>query len=550
MRDLSRGLDGCPEPGGTGRAGVRQAFRAARSGSSAPGGARVVAGRGPAPATVPAQVVPGRGLPAGGAPRFGHGARLPAAAAGRERTPPAVTGRAAPWQRGYTRAVVATDLGVCLLAVGAAQGQLGGRPDPRWPLLGGMLVLALAVARVYEHRFQDSGGEEFRRLLLAGGMVLAASSTLAYALQAGAARGAVVLGLPLALGGSLLVHLSARAVLRAARRRGHFRHRVLAIGLERSVAELVRATHRDTSAGVEIVAACVSRSASATIEGVPVHAGPAEALRVLALSGADTVILTAWSDVGSEQLRRLSWDLEGSGIQLLVAPRLAEVAVPRLHIRTVGGLPLLDVDEPEFTGMRRVVKTGLDYTLAVVGLLLLAPVMLAVAVAVRLGSRGPVLFRQERIGQHGKPFVMHKFRSMYVDAEQRRAELEHLNEHAGGPLFKIRDDPRVTPVGAVIRRYSLDELPQLFDVLLGRMSLVGPRPPLRQEVAGYDSDARRRLLVKPGITGLWQVSGRSDLSWEESVRLDLHYVENWFLGLDLSIIGRTLAAVLARSGAY
>jgi len=192
----------------------------------------------------------------------------------------------------------------------------------------------------------------------------------------------------------------------------------------------------------------------------------------------------------------------------------------------------------------------LDYTLAALLLLAALPLLLGVALAVRVSSPGPVLFRQVRVGRHGKPFVMHKFRSMYVDAEARLAAVSNLNEHAEGPLFKIRDDPRVTGVGRFVRRYSLDELPQLLDVVLGRMSLIGPRPPLPAEVAGYGQDVRRRLRVKPGVTGLWQVSGRSDLSWEESVRLDLHYVENWSLSLDLLILARTASAVLARSGAY
>jgi exopolysaccharide biosynthesis polyprenyl glycosylphosphotransferase len=221
-----------------------------------------------------------------------------------------------------------------------------------------------------------------------------------------------------------------------------------------------------------------------------------------------------------------------------------------MHIQTIGGLPLLYVDEPEFTGLRRVAKGGLDLGLALLALALLSPVMLAVAVAIRLDSPGPVLFRQVRIGRDSKPFQMTKFRSMHVDAEERLTQLAHLNQHGGGPLFKMREDPRVTRVGAVLRRFSLDELPQLFDVLRRRMSLVGPRPPLPREVEAYEDDVRRRLLVKPGITGLWQVSGRSDLTWDESVRLDLSYVENWSLGLDLSIIARTVVAVLARRGAY
>jgi exopolysaccharide biosynthesis polyprenyl glycosylphosphotransferase len=416
-------------------------------------------------------------------------------------------------------------------------------------LAGPVLAAGLAVAGVYRRQVQGHGPEEFRRLAVAALGLLAAASSAALALDVREGRVLVLVGLPAALATSLVLHLTGRMALRALHRRGHFRQRVVAMGLERSVAELVRTARRDRTAGIEVVAACVAIAQGDRIEEVPVLGRPADVLTVLQTACADAVVLTAWSDVSQEELRRLSWDLEGTGVQLLVAPRLAEVATPRLHIRTVGGIPLLDVQEPEFTGIRRAVKTALDYGLAALALILASPVLAGVAIAVRLSSPGPVLFRQERVGRHGKHFVMHKFRSMYVDAEERLAKLAHLNE-GGGPLFKLRDDPRVTPAGRFIRRYSLDELPQLFDVLLGRMSMVGPRPPLPSEVAQYEDDVRRRLLVKPGLTGLWQVSGRSDLSWEESVRLDLSYVENWFLGLDLSIIARTVSAVLARDGAY
>ena len=208
------------------------------------------------------------------------------------------------------------------------------------------------------------------------------------------------------------------------------------------------------------------------------------------------------------------------------------------------------VEEPEFTGFRRVLKGAFDRAVALLALLFLAPVALGVAVAVRLTSRGPVLFRQERVGRGGRVFKMVKFRSMYVDAEARKAELETLNVNADGVLFKVRDDPRITRIGRVIRKYSLDELPQLFNVLSGRMSLVGPRPPLAAEVARYGDDMRRRLLVKPGITGLWQISGRNDLSWDETKQLDLRYVENWSLGSDLLILWKTPSAVARASGAY
>jgi exopolysaccharide biosynthesis polyprenyl glycosylphosphotransferase len=364
-------------------------------------------------------------------------------------------------------------------------------------------------------------------------------------------RGVVLLGLPVAFVLALVGRAVARTGIGLMRRRGRCLERAVVIGTERSVAELVRTIRRDPHAGLAVVAACVGRTGGAgAIEGVPVRGEPSEVLAVLDASRADTVLLTAWSDVSQDELRRLSWDLEGSGVQLLVAPRLAEVATPRLHLRTVGGMPLLTVAEPEFTGLRRVAKAVVDYGLTLVALALLAPVMAVVALLIRVTSPGPVLFRQERVGRHGKPFTMHKFRSMYVDAEARVAGLAHLNEHGANPLFKMRDDPRVTPVGRVIRRLSLDELPQLLDVLAGRMSLIGPRPPLPREVARYQHDVRRRLLVKPGITGLWQVSGRSDLPWDETVRLDLSYVENWSLGLDLAILARTVRAVLSSHGAY
>jgi len=176
-------------------------------------------------------------------------------------------------------------------------------------------------------------------------------------------------------------------------------------------------------------------------------------------------------------------------------------------------------------------------------------VVLALLVKFGPGGQGPVIFKQERVGKDGRPFVLYKFRTMVVNAEARLQELRNLND-SDGELFKMRDDPRITPVGRWLRRLSLDELPQLMNVLKGDMSLVGPRPPLAREVAGYPEDMRRRLVVKPGLTGLWQVSGRSDLSWDESIRLDLTYVENWSLVMDLAILARTVSAVVRSSGAY
>jgi exopolysaccharide biosynthesis polyprenyl glycosylphosphotransferase len=283
--------------------------------------------------------------------------------------------------------------------------------------------------------------------------------------------------------------------------------------------------------------------------GIPVVGGFAAVADAVRITEADTVAVLASPDLGPEQLRRLAWDLEPTGADLMVAPSLVEVAGPRLSIRPVTGLPLLQVEQPVFSGGRRIIKATFDRTLALTILVLLSPVMLGIAGAIKVTSSGPVLFRQQRIGKDGKPFTMLKFRSMVVDAESQRAQLASLSDR-DGLMFKMRDDPRVTKVGSWLRRYSLDELPQLMNVVAGSMSLVGPRPPLPEEVAQYGDDVRRRLLVLPGVTGLWQVSGRADLSWEESVRLDLRYVDNWSLASDLLILWKTGRAVLGGGGAY
>jgi exopolysaccharide biosynthesis polyprenyl glycosylphosphotransferase len=252
---------------------------------------------------------------------------------------------------------------------------------------------------------------------------------------------------------------------------------------------------------------------------------------------------------GSATIRRLGWELENSNTELILVSRLTDVAGPRIHLRPISGLPMVHVDLPQYSGFAHAVKRVFDVLVAGLLLLVLSPLIAAIAMGVRLTSPGPVLFRQERVGAHGGRFAMLKFRSMVTDAEARLAELHDLDE-GNGVLFKMKHDPRVTPFGLVLRRYSLDELPQLWNVLVGDMSLVGPRPPLPSEVDRYEADVNRRLLTKPGITGLWQVSGRSDLSWDESVKIDLYYVENWSITGDLVILLKTARAVLASSGAY
>jgi exopolysaccharide biosynthesis polyprenyl glycosylphosphotransferase len=285
------------------------------------------------------------------------------------------------------------------------------------------------------------------------------------------------------------------------------------------------------------------------VNGIPVLGDPDQILEAVDELRAHVVAVVSHPDLSGETLRRLSWALEERGVELVVSPGIVEVAGPRLSIRPVAGLSLLHLERPAIVGARRLVKAIFDRTVASLLILFSSPLLLLVAAAVRVTSPGPVLFRQTRVGVDGREFEILKFRSMVVDAEARRQELQAMSD-GNRVLFKMRSDPRLTRIGGFLRRFSLDELPQLFNVLSGEMSLVGPRPPLPEEVAGYDGDATRRLKVRPGLTGLWQVSGRSDLSWEESLRLDLRYVDNWSMSWDLAILWRTARAVLKGSGAY
>jgi exopolysaccharide biosynthesis polyprenyl glycosylphosphotransferase len=250
----------------------------------------------------------------------------------------------------------------------------------------------------------------------------------------------------------------------------------------------------------------------------------------------------------SPALRHLAWALQRAEVECLVIADMSD-HVEYLRPRRVGDQIALSLRAPNDHLMSLVAKSVFDRTAAAVGLLVLSPLLLVVAIMVRLGSRGPAIFRQERSGRDGRPFRIYKFRTMVVDAEDRLDGLRSRNEGAG-PLFKLKDDPRITRLGRVLRRTSIDELPQLINVVKGDMSLVGPRPALPAETSQYSEWVWRRLHVKPGVTGLWQVSGRSALSWEESVRIDLQYVNNWNLRLDFAILARTVRAVLARSGAH
>ncbi|MDQ1485931.1 MAG: hypothetical protein QOJ62_1624, partial [Actinomycetota bacterium] len=419
--------------------------------------------------------------------------------------------------------------------------------------LPALWLLGVGANRAYESRYLASSAEEYRRVLNAGLALMAVISVVSYTFKAQFARGYVVAALPLCVILSVAGRYLARRRLRKARAAGRCLQNVLVVGHEWPVLDLVNELRRQPDGGLRVVGACLpggQGSRQMAEAGIPVVGNLSQVVAAVNALQVDVLAVTTCVEFGGPELRQVCWALENVDVDVVVAPALIEVTGPRLHIRPVAGLPLLHVEKPEFSGARRVVKGLFDRTVAITTIVLLSPLMLATAIAVRLTSHGPALFRQTRVGVRGERFTMYKFRSMHTDAEARLAAVSELNENADGLLFKIRDDPRVTRVGKILRRYSLDELPQLFNVLKGDMSLVGPRPPLPSEVEMYADDVRRRLLVKPGVTGLWQVSGRSDLTWEESVRLDLRYVENWSLVYDFTILWQTASAVLRGSGAY
>jgi exopolysaccharide biosynthesis polyprenyl glycosylphosphotransferase len=462
-----------------------------------------------------------------------------------------------PWTASYLRRALAVD-GTCALVAGMLA--FGVRFDAQvssalaylllGPALPPLWLISVWLAGGYGSRFIGVGSDEYRRVLNAGVCLTAAVAIVAYAAKADLARGYVVVALPSLTALDLLARYRLRKWLHRWRARGHCMNKVVVVGHPDVIAQLAAELRRESYHGLSVVAACaVGPDRPAEIGGIPVTGGLGNVLTVVRQYRADTVAVLACPEMSGARLRDLAWALEKTGTELCVAPALLDVAGPRTTIRPAAGLPLLYLDHPEFTGARRLIKSGFDRSLALAALVLLVPLLVAVALAIRLADGGPALFRQTRIGQDGRPFTVLKFRTMVVDAEARKAQLVLRNE-AGDVLFKMRKDPRVTRVGEWLRRWSLDELPQLMNVLRGDMSLVGPRPPLPDEVARYVDHVRRRLAVKPGITGLWQVSGRSDLSWDESVRLDLRYVENWSLMLDLQILWKTLSAVLSGSGAY
>jgi exopolysaccharide biosynthesis polyprenyl glycosylphosphotransferase len=411
-------------------------------------------------------------------------------------------------------------------------------------------VLMLRVHGAYDRRILGHGPEEYKAVATASFQLFAVLAVVSYVLRLDVARGYVAMAMPAGMIGLLVSRRLCRKWLALRRSRGLMSGSVLVVGDHEHLAGLIEALDSVPEAGYQVVAACCSDSDQSPFGKIPVLGDESEAAGVARRIGVNTVAVTSSCRFGPAGLRRLSWALEGQDVDLVVAPALTDVAGPRVLTRPVAGMSLLHVEAPVFAGPRLALKTTIDRVGAAVLLLLFSPLFAVVAFLVWRHDRGPVFFRQERIGLGGHVFKMFKFRTMVTNAESLLPSLLASTGQEASPLYKVRSDPRVTPVGSWLRRYSVDELPQLINVLRGEMSLVGPRPQVEFEVATYANDVRRRLLVKPGMTGLWQINGRSDLSWGEAVRFDLYYVENWSVMSDVMILFRTGRAVLQGSGAY
>lgn len=467
-------------------------------------------------------------------------------------------------RRGFAPAVALLDVGLLVAAFAVAHvvrfpWELSAvRPQAGWvefataPAIILVWTFLLSTFRTRDPRIAGIGGDEYRRLVTASLVSVAAVAVVAYAAQLDLARGYVAIAFPLGLLLLVVGRWAVRTALARSRARGLRLQDVLIVGDLEDVRYVGRRIAATPSAGYRVRAVVTDcEPVGTTIDlgsaSAPVVSGIDDVLTLARSEGVSAVVVAGSVRGGRERLRRLGWQLEEHGVELVVSSPLSDIAAGRVHERPVDGLPLMHIETPDYR--RRGGKRLLDVVGASLGLSVLAPVLAVIALAVRLDDGGPVFFRQTRVGRGGAEFPILKFRTMCVDAEARMVALQGANEGAG-PLFKMKDDPRVTRVGAFLRRTSLDELPQLWNVLAGSMSLVGPRPALPREVALYEDFADRRLLVTPGITGLWQVSGRSDLDWAEGVRLDLHYVENWSFLHDLVILARTVPSVLRSRGAY
>jgi exopolysaccharide biosynthesis polyprenyl glycosylphosphotransferase len=458
--------------------------------------------------------------------------------------------------RNYVRQVAIADFSAAVVAAIAAVGvRFGVSPNSRYLVLSLVLpllwTLTLRVFGAYEWRFLGTGPDEFRRVLNAGLSLTGALALISYAVNNELSRLYLVISMQVIVVLDLVVRMGLRKRLHRLRRKGLCMSTVVAVGHESAVSQLICELRREPHHGLQVIAACLAGEPGADkVAGVPVVGDLEDTASVVRNLNAGTVAVLSCPEMDGLKLRTLAWELEKTGTDLCVAPALLDVAGPRTTVRPTAGMTLLHVDHPQLSGPRQVVKDLFDRCAAAFGLFALAPLMLGIAAIIKLSDDGPALFTQTRVGKGGETFKIYKFRTMVVNAEALLSEVREENDSVGGVLFKIRKDPRITAIGAKLRKSSLDELPQLINVLKGEMSLVGPRPALPEEAAKYADHVRRRLVVKPGLTGMWQVNGRSELSWDESVRMDLRYVENWSFALDVQILWKTISVMLHGSGAY
>lgn len=491
--------------------------------------------------------------------------------ASRESSDELITG-SRDWQRKYARGVAVTDT---LVVGGAIMFALVGRFDwlvaagdgvnftPSNQIYGSLSVVlflawagALKLFRTRDPKILGNGVEEYVRVSRATVLLFGWVAIFSLVFKFSTSRGFLALAFPIGLVSLIVTRKLWRIWLQKHRARGNMVSNVLVVGGADSAREIARWMRKHSSAGFRVSGVWVpdrpeiaSRWLDLPDAFIPVYGSAFDLQSSLRLSEATTVIVSDTEHLGHHGLKQLSWDLHDVDVDLMVSPNVMDVAGPRIQLHAVANMPFLHLEEPRFEGAAKMSKAIFDRVFAAIAIVLASPILLWAAIAVRRDSEGPILYRSERIGKDGEAFTMLKFRTMVVDADKKVAGLRE--EHGvDNFLFKMADDPRVTKVGKTLRTYSIDELPQLFNVLRGDMSMVGPRPPLRTEVEAYDELASKRLLVKQGVTGLWQVSGRSDLDWEESVRIDLDYVENWSMLRDLQIIWRTVRAVFARNGAY
>lgn len=415
-----------------------------------------------------------------------------------------------------------------------------------WALVAVGLVwlLALAATDSRDELVVGSGVAEYDRVFRGTMSAFVIVMAVSFFFRVDLARSLFVIAFPV----GLLLLLGSRWLwrqwLRRQQRNGSYVHRAFVIGEKRKIQHIIGTLQNTMGTGIEVIGA-VTEPAVGQVAGIDIY-GPYRSLEAgVDEHRADTVIFAGADDISPKVMRRIGWNMSDRDVNWIVAPATTDVAGPRIHSRPVAGLPLVHVSFPRLDGSRRFLKRTFDIIGSGLLILLLTPVWLITAIAVKLSSPGPILYAQERVGRNGEPFPMLKFRSMVTDADAQLQALLAEQGKSEQPLFKLENDPRITKVGRVLRKFSLDELPQLFNVLRGEMSLVGPRPQREAEVAMYDDYAHRRLIVKPGMSGLWQVSGRSSLSWEDALRLDLYYIENWSFMQDVIILFRTVKAVVA-----